>query len=742
MENFLLYLIKATVCLIAFSVFFRLLLMKETFFRFTRMTLLLGLVACSVLPFVKLKTGKTYAFQQPVSRLEEFFVSEKIPVSEKEAEIQVENAVFSPHNQTPAQPPVPDVKTATPFDWFSLLSVVYWLGVVVMLSRFAVSFISLRQLVKASRVIRCDEYRLIVSREDVVPFSFFRYIVLSEKDYRENPDEIILHEKMHAAKKHNLDVIFSELFLAAHWFNPAVWLLCRDLREIHEYEADNAVIYAGIEAQKYQLLLVKKAVGERRFTSVVNSFNQSKIKNRITMMLKKESIAWARLKVLFVVPLAAALLLAFAQPEVAEDRIIDYQSRKNAADFFLSIPKEQKENHSAYLYLNANDFLFLMQKNRENALMKTVDMKQEPDLVETFSNLMSQKDFETEYMPIHFVLGAEDDTQMSSVTSVKNAMRKAYEITCGMLAKEKNSSVETIKKKYPLTMTYTSVQAVDPESIVKQVQSNPAFYWEQVRKYCKEKNIEPKNLNFQTSKENSNLIVVLINFVNQIMYQSAFSTDWLKTQEEAESDLSVRKLKDMIVQVIDKNKDAPVYFSLQNDVSTSTGFIVRFINYTLPSAYESALKEVSERDAISFDKLKENKPLLLVYTMPKNFSVNKENTWAKDKSKKNSAVFYIRVSSVKNNKTEVSLYSGLRVDEGSNAKGNHIESVALKVDTLLRNDLIIEERVPAKNPNHIDVALVTLEEGARESDVIGIQRMLSGDRFKVKEAYFLFGFDN
>ncbi len=96
-----------------------------------------------------------------------------------------------------------------------------------MLLRLGASFISLYRLLGKSRRI--------------------------EKDYLENPDEIVLHEKMHIHQKHNIDVFFSELFLAVHWFNPMVWLLCRDLREIHEYEADNAVIEAGIEAQKYHL---------------------------------------------------------------------------------------------------------------------------------------------------------------------------------------------------------------------------------------------------------------------------------------------------------------------------------------------------------------------------------------------------------------------------------------------------------------------------------------------------------
>lgn len=72
-----------------------------------------------------------------------------------------------------------------------------------------------------------------------------------------------------------------------HWFNPAVWLLKQELQNVHEYEADESVIAHGVDAKHYQLLLIKKAVGAQRFTSMANSFDHSKLKKRITMMLKQ-----------------------------------------------------------------------------------------------------------------------------------------------------------------------------------------------------------------------------------------------------------------------------------------------------------------------------------------------------------------------------------------------------------------------------------------------------------------------
>ncbi len=102
------------------------------------------------------------------------------------------------------------------------------------------------------------------------------------------------------------------------WFNPASWLLKQELQNIHEFEADESVIAQGIDAKKYQLLLIKKAVGTRLY-SMANSFNHSSLKKRITMMLKKKSNPWARLKYLYVLPLAAIAVAAFARPEISSE---------------------------------------------------------------------------------------------------------------------------------------------------------------------------------------------------------------------------------------------------------------------------------------------------------------------------------------------------------------------------------------------------------------------------------------
>ena len=693
MENLMVYLAKATICLIAFSVFFRLLLMRETFFRFTRFTLISGLIVCTILPFVKLKLSQSHALQQTVFQFEELLLPEKLKSPEARYVLPEDERVERANPEAAVSQHTTGVSIGRPISPVTALTVIYWLGVGIMLLRLGASFISLYRLLGKSRRIEKEGYKLIVSSGSIVPFSFFRYIVLSEKDYLENPDEIILHEKMHIHQKHNIDVFFSELFLAVHWFNPMVWLLCRDLREIHEYEADNAVIEAGIEAQKYQLLLVKKAVGERRFTSVVNGFNQSKIKNRIAMMLKTESSRWARLKVLVAVPLVVVALLAFSQPESVKDQFVSYLERKAAVDYFLSVRRVQKENYLAYLYLDAKGQLFLMSENADTALIQVADVNERMDLVEAFSGLITGKLNENTPAPVDFILGAENDTPMRSVSLVKEAVREVYGRSCGAVSKEKNASPKEVAEKFPLSITFTSLQANDPEGIVQQVQSNPYFYWEQVWKYCKEKGIEPKDIDFRAA-DNRNLILVLINSVNAVMYTNYGGSEWFKTQEEGMSATSVGVLKKMIVETMKKNSDNPFYISLQHDKASSTAFIITFIREVLPRAYEEALKEVSIRKGVSFDELGESKPLLLFYAVPRVFGAPAKV--GNDRVSEKGARFQVRTTTRKHDTEEMMF--------------------------IVENGLVI------------------VDEKMDQSDVTGIQKMLSKeDKLAAKKTYFVLG---
>lgn len=132
---------------------------------------------------------------------------------------------------------------------------------------------------------------------------------------------IIAHEIIHIKQYHTFDILLIELITVLQWFNPFVWPYKKSLQETHEFLADNGVIAQGFSTAKYQLLMFEQHVGVKLF-ELVNNFKQSQIKRRITMMSKIKSRGTAKLKLLLIVPMAAFLLLAFAEPKAADTPVV------------------------------------------------------------------------------------------------------------------------------------------------------------------------------------------------------------------------------------------------------------------------------------------------------------------------------------------------------------------------------------------------------------------------------------
>ena len=154
---------------------------------------------------------------------------------------------------------------------------------------------------------------VILHNSDVPPFSIFRYIVMSVKDYETSRPYILTHEQEHIRLGHTYDLMLLQGMKTLQWFNPFIWFLSRDLKAVHEYEADQAVINQGIDAKAYQQLLVIKVVGNR-LQPFTNNLNHGSLKKRIVMMYQKPSNRWLMLKALCAIPVVALTINAFATP--------------------------------------------------------------------------------------------------------------------------------------------------------------------------------------------------------------------------------------------------------------------------------------------------------------------------------------------------------------------------------------------------------------------------------------------
>ena len=302
MIDFLIYQGKAAVALAAFYMFYRLLLSKETFHRFNRVVLL-GTAAISfILPLCVITIQKVEIMEayQPA---QDYTVMTDIQAS---AEIlETEATTEEPAEETPW--------------WLTALATVFALGVVTIIATTLISINRIKKIISGGRheLLESGEI-LVITDYDTAPFSWMKYIVLSKEDYESGYSQILTHEKAHIALRHSWDILFVDMITALQWFNPAIWMLKADLRAIHEYEADDAVLRSGANVKEYQYLLIRKAVSKSGY-SVANSFNHSTLKARITMMLKKKSSRMSAWKALYVIPLVGISLAATAETKV------DYQ---------------------------------------------------------------------------------------------------------------------------------------------------------------------------------------------------------------------------------------------------------------------------------------------------------------------------------------------------------------------------------------------------------------------------------
>lgn len=296
-----LYSIKSAMVLTMLYLPYMLLLRRESFFRFNRIVLLGILLLSLVLPLCNIPWMSLD--HKPVVQAAQLQMLELgIPVHVlPEVQVVANNMAV---NENPR------------FSVFMLVSVIYIMGMIVLLAMRLWQITRLQYGLKQGALWQDDKQGVCIycHSGDVASFSWMRNIVINEKDYDEAGREIILHEMGHIHNRHSWDVVLLTLVQMLQWWNPLVYVLGISLRDVHEYEADDFVLRQGVSAQGYQLLLIRKAVGSGSY-AFANSFNHSLTKKRITMMKKSKSNPWMKSKALYVIPVAALALSAFATPK-------------------------------------------------------------------------------------------------------------------------------------------------------------------------------------------------------------------------------------------------------------------------------------------------------------------------------------------------------------------------------------------------------------------------------------------
>ena len=291
MEGLVLYSLKTAGLTAVLYLLWRVLLKKETLHRLNRAILVFTPVLSMILPLCVITVHKTVASPAPDA-------GASAGVLEEVAHSSINTGI--------------------------IIGIIYLIGVALVLLRMACSACKLWSVIKKGEAHTLDDgSTLIVTENDLPPFSWMGHIVLSKKDHEAGNPEVILHERAHIRLRHSLDILLTDFLSAFQWYNPLIWALGNDLRGVHEYEADENVLKGGNDPSEYQLFLINRAALANGL-SLVSGFQSGTIKGRIRMMLKGQTSWKSGLKALYIIPVVILTLIACSKT------VTEYATEENS----------------------------------------------------------------------------------------------------------------------------------------------------------------------------------------------------------------------------------------------------------------------------------------------------------------------------------------------------------------------------------------------------------------------------
>lgn len=316
----MIYLVLSAVCLALLYGVYRLALSRTTLHRFNRILLLSILVLSAVLPAVRIdgiklnnkvadaptsKSVPQYLYADEYAPME--MVYEPAPMEEPVGALT--SVASKPDIRTSATTGVKMMEVLMRMHWITIITYLYLMGVTFFMIRLLIGVIRVETLCRLGGRKLNDGSVLLVCDGQFQPTSWRHTIIISRSDYEsDNSRMIIEHEQAHIHHRHSIDVMLAQIVCALQWFNPAAWALKRSLQEVHEYEADAAVLADGLNERQYQLCLVQAALSGR-IGYVTSNFADCSTKKRITMMKRNQSSPFACFRALLLLPVVAVVIL-------------------------------------------------------------------------------------------------------------------------------------------------------------------------------------------------------------------------------------------------------------------------------------------------------------------------------------------------------------------------------------------------------------------------------------------------
>ena len=283
------YLVKTQICLAAFWIVYRLLFARDKAFARNRAYLLLTVAAAFVIPALSVPVwtpeatgGEPYGFRIPA----EIFTG-----------IQPETLPGSRPSGIPQG-----------------LRLFCYAGNLIMLLALSAGGFRLWRITRRATLLQPGKIRIYGLNMQGSAFTFFNRIYINELGTKpQDIAQIVAHETHHARLRHSWDILLSSVLRILFWWNPFVWLWERSLREVHEFQADDAVLNNGFDSEQYIALILGGLTVIR--PEFVSGFCYSLIKKRLIMIARNKQKRRSKFRILLALPLTALLTVCFSFTE-------------------------------------------------------------------------------------------------------------------------------------------------------------------------------------------------------------------------------------------------------------------------------------------------------------------------------------------------------------------------------------------------------------------------------------------
>ncbi len=288
METVSLYLLRSAVWITAIALVYRAFLSNERFFLLNRIYLVSGILASLVLPLVTIR----YVVELPIQQVA---VTTGAVAAGSAAAGEIGGAAGVGHL----------IKTVLLAVWLS--------GVLFLLIRHALQAVTVFRALRRGERLQGHPVSVLLSPDFSGSFSWFSLVVINPSLAEREVREIINHEMVHVRQKHWVDLLLSSFLCMVQWFNPAAWACSRFIRQNHEYLADKEALMRSADPAFYRAVLLNQIAGSP-LIETGSYFSHSLNKKRFIMMKNKISSPYRKLRLLLILPVAALVLYAFAEP--------------------------------------------------------------------------------------------------------------------------------------------------------------------------------------------------------------------------------------------------------------------------------------------------------------------------------------------------------------------------------------------------------------------------------------------